>query len=79
MKMSDKCKTKGEYGNTVYFEIQRDDVYLSWPIAPSYMIPNAVGRGELRSISKKVQLYTGAQIIFGDQTPYLTYALHESY
>ncbi len=33
----------------------------------------ARGRGELRGLSQWVQLYTGAQIIFGDLTPYLTY------
>ncbi len=32
------------------------------------------GRGELRGLSQWVQLYTGAQINFGDLTPYLTYA-----
>ncbi len=49
--------------------LQRDVVYLGWPIAPSYMSPNA---GEM-SLSQWAQLYTGAQINFGDLTPYLTY------
>ncbi len=31
------------------------------------------GRGELLGLSQFVQLYTGAQINFGDLTPYLTY------
>ncbi len=38
------------------------------------MSPNAGGGGELRDLSQWVQLYTGAQINFGDLTPYLTYA-----
>ncbi len=55
--------------------LQRDVVYLDWPIAPSYMSPNAGGGGELRGLSQWVKLYTGAQISFGDLTPYLTYEL----
>ncbi len=42
-------------------------------IAPSYMGPNAGGGGKLWGLSQWVQLYTGAQINFGDLTPYLTY------
>jgi hypothetical protein len=53
--------------------LQRDVVYLGWPIAPSYMSPNAEGRGELQDLSQWVQLYTGAQINIGDLIPYLTY------
>ncbi len=53
--------------------LQRD-VYLGWPIAPSYMGPNAGGGGQLRGLSHWVQLYTGAQINFGDLTPSFTYA-----
>ncbi len=52
--------------------LQGDVVYRGWPIAPSYMNPNA-GGGELRGLSQWVQLYTGAQINFGDLTPYLIY------
>ncbi len=37
------------------------------------MSPNAEGRGELQDLSQWVQLYTGAQMNFGDLTPYLTY------
>ncbi len=51
-----------------------DVVYLGWPIAPSYMSPNAEGGGELRGLSQWVPLYTVAQINFGDLT-YLTYGL----
>ncbi len=51
--------------------LRRDVVYLGWPIAPSYMSPNA-GWG-LRGLSQWVQLYTGAQINFGDLTTYLSY------
>jgi hypothetical protein len=54
--------------------LQRDVVYLGWPIATSYVSPNAGGGGELRGLSQWVQLYTGAQINFGDLTPYLIYA-----
>jgi hypothetical protein len=43
-------------------------------IAPSYMSPNAGGGGgELRGLSQRVQMYTGAQIDFADLTPYLSY------
>ncbi len=59
--------------------LQRDVVYLSWPIAPSYMSPNAGGGGELRGLSQWVQLYTGAQINCGDLTPYLTYGCAPSF
>jgi hypothetical protein len=39
--------------------LQRDVVYLGWPIAPSYVSTNAGGgRGELRGLRKYVQLYT---------------------
>ncbi len=40
---------------------QRDVIYLGWPIAPTYMSPNA-GGGGLQGLSQWVQLYTGAQI-----------------
>jgi hypothetical protein len=33
--------------------------------------------GKLRGLSQLVQLYTGAQINFGDLGPYLTYAAYE--
>jgi hypothetical protein len=49
---------------------------LGWPIAPSYMSPNAGGGWELRSLSQWVQVYTGAQMNFGDLIPYLTYVLY---
>ncbi len=38
--------------------LQRDVVYLNWPLAPSHMSPNAGGRGELRGLSQRVQLCT---------------------
>ncbi len=46
---------------------------LADPIAPSYMSPNA-GEGVAgpQPMSPTVQ-YTGAQINFGDLTPYFTY------
>ncbi len=48
--------------------LQRDVVYLGWPIAPSCMSPNAGSH-----LSQWVQLFTGAHINFGDLTPSLTY------
>ncbi len=38
--------------------LQRDVVYLGWPIAPSYMSPNAGGGKEWPGFSQRVQLYT---------------------
>jgi hypothetical protein len=35
------------YKRSVVRGSQRDVVYLDWPIAPSYMSPNAGGRGEV--------------------------------
>jgi hypothetical protein len=35
--------------------------------------PKCGGSGELRGLSQRVQLYTGAQINTGDLSPYLTY------
>ncbi len=57
--------------------VQRDVVYLGWSIAPSCKSRNAGGgmSGKLRGLSHWVQLYTGAQINFGDLTQYLTYSL----
>ncbi len=51
-------------------------VYLCWPIAPSYMSPNAGdgGRGVVESqpMSTAVHItWQGTQINFGDLTPYL--------
>ncbi len=57
--------------------LQRDVVYIGWPIAPSYMSPNAEGGWQLRGLSQWVQLcsvyitWHGAQINFGDLTSYL--------
>ncbi len=53
--------------------------HLGWPTAPSYMSPNAGGGRELRGLSLWVQLYTGAQINFGDLTPYLAYGVRYSF
>ncbi len=60
---------------TIQVGVRCKVVYLGWPIAPSYMSPNARGGGELLGLSQWVQLYTGAQINCGDLTPYLTYAV----
>jgi hypothetical protein len=48
---------------------------LAAPIAPSYMSPNAGGSGGVGGLSLRIQLYTGAQINFGDLTPSLTYVI----
>ncbi len=65
--------------------LQRDVVYLCWPIAPSYRSPTQCGGHEgLRlagsqpsqpmSIAVHVHItWLGAQIKFGDLRPYLTY------
>ncbi len=54
--------------------LKRDVVYLGWLIAPSLMSPNAGrGVGVLQGLSQWAQLCTGAQVKFGDLTPYLTY------
>ncbi len=63
--------------------LQWDVVYLGWRIEPSYMSPNAGGKGGgncgvSAGLSQWVQLYTGAQINFGDLTPYLTYVFNPS-
>ncbi len=49
--------------------LKRDVVYLGWPIAPSC----GGGVAWSQPMSTTAQ-YTGAQINFGDLTPYLTYA-----
>ncbi len=64
---------------SVYFVMvrvsQRDVVYLGWPITPSYISPNG-GEGGRCGVSVSVDdnsCALGAQINFGDLTPYLTY------
>jgi hypothetical protein len=52
--------------------LQRDIVYLSWPTAAQRPRIWAQMQGE-GSCGVSAQLYTGAQINFGDLTPYLTY------
>ncbi len=54
--------------------LQRDVVYLGWPIAPSYMRPNAGGGRGGVAVSQPMST-AGAQINFGDPTPYLTYSM----
>ncbi len=59
---------------------ERDVVYLDWPIAPSYMSPN-VGGGGGGGCGVSANEYScahGAQINFGDLSPYLTYASHKN-
>jgi hypothetical protein len=50
---------------------QRDAVYLGWPIVPSCMSPSAGGWWREVSANEHSCAH-GAQINFGDQTPYLT-------
>ncbi len=59
--------------------LQKDVVYLGWPIAPSYMRPNAGGGGSCGVSANEYSctLYTGAQINFGDLSPYLTYGVED--
>ncbi len=60
-------------GIALFFSLHPGDYKeMSSILAPSYMSPNAGGRGELRGLSQWVKLYTEAQINFGDLTPYLT-------
>ncbi len=51
---------------------RKDVVYLGWPISPSYISPNA-GGGEIAGSQPIIQLYTGAQINFGELILYLTF------
>ncbi len=56
--------------------LKRDIFYLGWPIAPSYMSPNAGGGGSCGA-QPTLSTYScthGAQVSFGDLTLYLTYA-----
>ncbi len=49
---------------------------FGWPIAPSYMSPNA-GRGVAGSQPMSTAVHMeGTRINFGDLTPYLTYGEH---
>jgi hypothetical protein len=51
---------------------QRDVVYLGWPIASSYMSPNGGEGGRLRGLSaNEYSCAHGAQVNFGNLTPYL--------
>jgi hypothetical protein len=51
-----------------------DVFYLGWPIAPSYISPNAGGGLRCLVSANEYSCAHGAQINFGDLTPYLTYA-----
>jgi hypothetical protein len=53
--------------------VTKDVAYLGWPIAPSYMSPNAGGGGGCGFLANEYSCAHGAQINFGDLTPYLTY------
>ncbi len=56
---------------TVIRRLQRNVVYLGWPIAPSYMSQNAVrgGGGSCGVSANKYSCAHGAQINFGELTP----------
>ncbi len=54
---------------------QRDVVYRGWPIAPSYVSPNAGGMGgggACRVLANEYHCALGAQTNFGDLAPCLT-------
>ncbi len=55
---------------------QGDVVIFSWPIGALVYEPKMRGEGGVNAwpMSSRVRLYTGAQINFGDLTPYLTFA-----
>ena len=57
---------------------QRDGVYLRWPIAPSYMSP-MLGEGvDCGGSASECSCAHGAQINFGDPTPYLIFGIRRS-
>jgi hypothetical protein len=64
--------TVTEPSNECLCVLQRDVVSLGWPIAPSHLSPNAGGVARHQQMSTAD---TGAQINFGDLTPYLTYGV----
>ncbi len=75
--------TVHSFGHGLTQEVTRDVVYCilaSWPIAPSYMSPNA-GGGRSWGLSQwdEYSCAHGAQINFGDLTPHLTYGLTENH
>ncbi len=53
--------------------VTRDVVYLGWPIAPSYMSPNAGVGGELRGSQSMSIAVHRSPINYGNLTPYLVY------
>ncbi len=53
--------------------LQRDVVYLGWPIVPLVYEPKCGERGALRGVSHWVQLFIIAKINFGDLTPNLAF------
>ncbi len=55
---------------------QRDVVYLGWPIAPSYMSPNAEGWGVGAAGSQPMSTACTNKLWISDSvTPYLTYTI----
>ncbi len=59
-------------------ELKRDVVYLGWPIKPSYMSPKG-GEGSCGVSANEYSCTFGAQINFGDLTPYLSFGyMYES-
>ncbi len=65
-KLPSQCK----YCSLVSRGLQRDVIYLCWPIAPSYTSPNARGKG---GCCWSQPMSTAVQSC-GDLPPYLTYA-----
>jgi hypothetical protein len=52
---------------------QRDVVYLGWPKAPSYMVPNAEGGGVAGTQPRSTAVHMEPKKTFGNLTPQLTY------
>jgi hypothetical protein len=60
--------------------LQRDVVYLCWPIAPSYYESKCGGSGGVAGLSQWVQLCTSRDMEpFGDLPPYLNLWLEMKY
>ncbi len=58
-------------------ELQRNVVYLGWPIAPSYRLWALMrgGGGGCGASANEYSCAHGAPINFGDLTPYITYGI----
>ncbi len=57
----------------VFRGLQRDVVYLGWPIAPRYMSPNVEGVGSCDASANEYNCTQQPKYTVGDLTPYLTF------